>query len=175
MSSLEKYARGLYTAARFIRKRAEDGKTGLDWVNGVLSMSCDEEWSVKSAIPSRLQHAQNGVFGLGPALSRDFLKECGCLWLAKPDSHLTNVLGKLGLAEDSSSEKHADHLCEQIHLIAKTARDGLGDPSITPYRVDKTIWLLCTGNFYFDDMPKNLSPRDLLVSSLTKAALELHR
>lgn len=116
------------------------------------------------------------MFRPGPALAHDFLKECGCLWLAKPDSHLRNALRRLELVKDEKdAEKFADHLCERVHCLAKVVREELNDPSTTPYGFDKTIWLLCTGSFYFDNRPKNLSPRDLPVSSAIEAALETQR
>ena len=181
--NLEKYARGLYDAARFIMRPIEDDseESGCDWVNKALAISCDNAWDDdgKADIPRRLQSGAKGsrIHGLGPALSRDFLKECGCIWLSKPDSHLVSVLSSFGLidklVEVGLTEKQANVFCEKIYCSAKTAREELGDPRITPYRVDKMLWLLCTGNFYFDEMPEKLSYRDTIVSSMTRAALKL--
>lgn len=34
--------------------------------------------------------------------------------------------------------------------IAASLRDRTGDPTITPYKLDKLIWLASTGDFYND-------------------------
>lgn len=85
-----------------------------------------------------------------------------------------SVLGSIGLIDKPSksglTEEWANVFCETIHCIAKTAREELGDPRITPYSVDKALWLLCAGNFYFDKTPEKLSRQDSIVSSMVRAA-----
>ena len=74
----------------------------------------------------------------GFVLACDFLKEAGYVRYPKPDVHLMNVFAESGLCR-----KHY----YQVFKAAVELADTVGE---TPYKVDKTIWLVCTGNFYFD-------------------------
>lgn len=78
------------------------------------------------------------ISGFGFALACDFLKEAGYDGYPKPDGHLMDVFGKSGLCERDDYE-----VFETIKEVAKTVGK-------TPYEVDKRIWLVCTGNFYYD-------------------------
>ena len=60
----------------------------------------------------------------------------------------------------------AVEFCEQMFEFAKAVRKEKKDESITPYRIDKMIWLLCTGNFYLEKDKKPKISRDMLVGAL---------
>lgn len=161
-TNMRKYAQGLYDAACFINDTLESSKQmkGFDLINHAIGITHGRGWTKEmETIPGMLQchsKTQQGVHGLGPALARDFLKECGCLWLAKPDTHLIKVFEGLGLIEldidrAKLTEARANKLCKVVYRFAEVTRDALEEPRITPYRIDKMIWLLCTGNFYLED------------------------
>ena len=78
------------------------------------------------------------ISGFGFALACDFLKEAGYDDYPKPDVHLMDVFEKSGLCERDDYE-----VFKTIIEVAETVGK-------TPYEVDKRIWLVCTGNFYYD-------------------------
>lgn len=158
--SLRKYARGLIDAASFLAKC-----DGLSSINAAIVLGADNPPRSLQDINQVIEKVMK-IYGLGPALARDFLKECGCIWLAKPDVHIIGVLqyaDQMGLGKDAGyfmREKGAEELCDAVFkfsVMATKGREGKGDPDtpdkdklapVTPYKVDKMIWLLCTGNFY---------------------------
>ena len=76
------------------------------------------------------------IKGIGFALACDFLKELGYLNYPKPDVHLIDVFSAIGL-----TEKDPVKVFEEIIRMAMTC-------NATPYKLDKIIWLVCSGNFY---------------------------
>lgn len=78
------------------------------------------------------------VRGFGYALACDFLKELGFTSFAKPDTHIRKILIGLGLLDHGASDRRAVEA-----LAAFSASAGL-----TPYHVDKLMWLVGSGNFY---------------------------
>jgi len=78
------------------------------------------------------------ISGFGFALACDFLKEAGYDGYPKPDVHLMDVFKKSELCERNDYE-----VFKTIIEVAETVGK-------TPYEVDKRIWLVCTGKFYYD-------------------------
>lgn len=76
--------------------------------------------------------------GMGFALVCDLLKELGYVDYPKPDVHIIDICEALGL----SSRNQFD--C--FEAICKIAVDN----SVTPYKVDKIMWLICSGKLYND-------------------------
>lgn len=139
-----KYAKGIFTAAEYLCAG------GVASVNSAILLPAGCEWdmALMSDLPQEISQA---VTGLGPALTLDFLKECGCLWASKPDTHIAHVLA--GLSGADSGEMPALGGRGTVRLmfdIAASLRDRTGDPTITPYKLDKLIWLASTGDFYND-------------------------
>ena len=89
---------------------------------------------LRLALPMMIK---NKVHGMGFALACDFLKELGYECYPKPDVHLKEVFCELGLA--SSKDDY-----EVFEAIVRVARNA----GVTPYCLDKTVWLICSGNFY---------------------------
>jgi hypothetical protein len=86
------------------------------------------------------------VDGIGFALACDFLKELGYVQFGKPDTHLKDIFVELGLLEGASKQSSkADYL--SLRIIDEIA--VLND--VTPYAVDKILWLVCSGRYYLDD------------------------
>ena len=79
------------------------------------------------------------IKGIGFALACDALKELGYLEYPKPDVHIIRLFNELEL----SSKKPIS----VFEAVVKMAEDN----KVTPYRVDKLLWLICSGRFYKDD------------------------
>ena len=173
-SNLRKFAQGLYESAVYLNRKDECGRTGLDRINEAVCMQWDTGWNnAMDALPNELQKSggKQGVFGLCPALARDFLKECGCVWMVKPDTHLRRVANSLGLLDGDSNEgreisTEASLLTRKLVEVAIEIRNETGRKVVTPHRIDKMIWLLCTGSFYHEKEPEVRSYRSLLIRAL---------
>lgn len=77
----------------------------------------------------------------------DWLKECGCVWLAKPDVHINGVVDRL---QPVNVVKDKDVLW-QMYSWSEAIKQAEVDLAMTAYKLDKIIWLLCTGDFYLDN------------------------
>jgi len=78
------------------------------------------------------------IFGLGFALSCDFIKELGYTEYPKPDVHIKDIFYEFGLSEDSDYSAYKA-VIEMARIVNET-----------PYKVDKVFWLISSGNYYFD-------------------------
>ena len=85
------------------------------------------------------------ISGMGFALACDTLKELGYLNYPKPDVHLIEVFSQLGLSEEDPIS-----VFETIVEMAEVCKEL--DPDSSPYKLDKIIWLICSGKFYLDDI-----------------------
>lgn len=83
------------------------------------------------------------ISGMGFALACDCLKELGYTSYPKPDVHLIQVFVGAGL-----SSKEMISVFEAIVRMADDCKEI--DPEVTPYKIDKVIWLICSGRFYLD-------------------------
>ncbi len=111
------------------------------------------------ALPLLISHKINGI---GFALACDLLKELGYTRYPKPDVHLMDVFYSLGL-----SEKNQVSTFESIVKMSKYCEKV--DPSVTPYKVDKVFWLICSGRFYLE------TPEEISVGSRKKEFIEMMR
>lgn len=89
---------------------------------------------------------QSRVRGIGFALACDLLKELGYTNYPKPDVHMIDVFHALDLCE-----KDPISTFDAIERMADDCKSV--DPDVTPYRVDKVFWLICSGNYYNEDPP----------------------
>lgn len=121
------YAISIIDGAKFISRFCS-----LEEFNRFVNSFSTNEYS-SEALPLVLSAE---IQGMGFALACDFLKEMGFLDYPKPDIHLIEVFSSLGLcAKDQLS-------CYKA--MVKTAKSG----NMTPYALDKVVWLICTGNYY---------------------------
>lgn len=185
--SLEVYVQGLFKAADFLKemhgsKNEKGKKSGLKLVCEAVSLEPDK-WDENQMVdrPKRSEpnvlHELRKIDGLGPALSRDFLKECGCLWLAKPDVHLIAVLTKIGILDNlgvkndyyySKTVNGANEFSKRMFEFADSVSMNAIDENVTPFKIDKMIWLACTGSFYLEEPPVTLGLREILIRKLKK-------
>lgn len=101
------------------------------------------------------------IKGIGFALACDTLKELGYLNYPKPDVHLIEVFNQLGL-----SEKDPAAVFEAIVAMADSCKEI--EPEVTPYKIDKIIWLICSGRFYLDDITVGRHKDDFITYVQTK-------
>ncbi|WP_026658195.1 hypothetical protein [Butyrivibrio sp. AC2005] len=94
------------------------------------------------ALPLLISHKINGI---GFALACDLLKELGFTRYPKPDVHLMDVFSSFGLSEHEQISTF-----EAIVRMANYVYED-GDKTVTPYKVDKIFWLICSGKFYMED------------------------
>jgi hypothetical protein len=91
----------------------------------------------KAALPMVLDKE---IDGIGFALACDFLKELGYTEYPKPDIHLREVFFGLGVCSKNQYDVYKA-IIKMANVCNKTA-----------YYVDKTIWLICSGKFYIEDI-----------------------
>ena len=151
-SNWEKYAKGLFEGIHFL---TDNDKNGFKRIRALIKKSNTVETVSKDMI-DEISDISKHISGLGFALTCDWLKECGCTWLVKPDTHIVEVYKHL-VGVDNVSNKD---LIIDMFDYARLIRKELGDKSMTAYKLDKMIWLVCTGNFYQYDIQIG---RDLII------------
>lgn len=100
----------------------------------------DYNVSTRMALPLFISEK---ITGIGFALACDLLKELGFTTYPKPDVHLIEVFSELGLAE-----KNPISTFEAIVRMSDECKEV--DINATPYKVDKVIWLICSGRYYLE-------------------------
>ena len=80
------------------------------------------------------------IDGLGFVLACDFLKELGYIEYPKPDVHLKDIFAAFNLCAKNKYDVY-----KAIIRMAEAC-------NVTPYRVDKVFWLICSGNYYLDNI-----------------------
>lgn len=131
----EKYCKGLYDGLQFL-----DAKNGIDEINSLINYKFTEISDEFSKLLKRVEAIEKQIYGLGFALTCDWLKECGCEWLAKPDVHIMEVVKYFKKKEKISNKEVLEFIFDWSKLVNSTS-----------YKIDKIIWLLCTGNFYLTE------------------------
>ena len=152
-----KYAKGLYDGVVFLEKK--DG-------NQMITNLCEspvEDYELVNKI-EEIKKIEKNIHGLGFALVCDWLKECGCTWLAKPDTHIKIVCSAISKVIDPNKVNAEMTDIDIIKFVFKFAKGIQPDhPDATAYKLDKIIWLICTGNFY---LQKDKIGRETILSKL---------
>jgi len=135
-NSWYKWSKSIIDAAKFMCdfENVDDFKT---FVN-----QFDYNLHTRMALPLLIS---TKISGIGFSLACDCLKELGYVNYPKPDVHLIDVFSGLGL-----SERNPISVFEAIVRMSDDCKEI--DESITPYKIDKIIWLICSGRFYQDDI-----------------------
>ena len=102
------------------------------------------------------------IKGIGFALACNALKELGYLDYVKPDVHLIDICDVLNI-----SSRDPIAVFDAMQIIAS-------DNSITPYKLDKVLWLVCSGNFYKDGVKVN-GRKEELISKLSESSIKKQR
>lgn len=103
--------------------------------------------------------------GFSVALCCDFLKELDSRFdLPKPDVHLMDVMaeikGRIPKYYEASEEKAYECIEDFLSLVEQIKEDP-SNSSLTAYKLDRIIWLCCTGDFFLEydyrvDLKENL-------------------
>jgi len=133
----EKYCRGLYDGIHFLTD-----ESGEQIIRNLAAVSVLTDKEIRE-----IKTISTKIHGLGFALTCDWLKECGCVWLAKPDVHINGVIKHLKNVDKITD----DEVLKEMFSWAELVRTNNTDTDATAYKLDKIIWLLCTGEFYLDD------------------------
>jgi hypothetical protein len=126
-----RYCRTVLSGARFL-SRFSSADDFYGWVD-----LFDEDDRARPALPLLL--AQE-IEGFGFALACDFLNGLGYENFSKPDVHVKDIFGALGLCPQGA----ADY--EVFKAVARVARNA----GVSPYNADKLFWLVGSGYFYDD-------------------------
>lgn len=135
-NSWRKWSRSVIDAAKFM-----SNFTDADDFRGFVAQF-DYNRPTRMALPLLIS---TKISGIGFALACDTLKELGFLSYPKPDVHLVEVFSQLGLSEENPIS-----VFEAIVEMADVCKEV--DPESSPYKLDKIIWLICSGRFYLDDI-----------------------
>ncbi|TJX13473.1 hypothetical protein E9840_09535 [Tissierella creatinini] len=135
-NSWRKWSKSIMDAAKFMC----NFKDVNDFKNFVNLF--DYNLPTRTALPLLIS---SKISGIGFALACDFLKELGYTNYPKPDVHLIQVFVEAGL-----SSKDPISVFEAIVRMSDDCKEI--DPEVTPYKIDKIIWLICSGKFYIDEI-----------------------
>ena len=130
--TIPRLCKTIIEAAKFI----EQFRNVDEFYNWVDKFYKDE--TLRPALPPYLSYE---IYGLGVALSCDFLKELGFVEYSKPDIHLKDIFDKLNLSQTRSDR-------DVILSINRIARNN----KVNPYTVDKLFWLIGSGFFYLSNI-----------------------
>ena len=131
-TSWKKYAKSLYSGALLLSKFAtlRDFKT---YITGFATIYGVDFPTYQKTKPKGTEK----VYNMGYILACNFLKEVGFYNYAKPDVHLMDIFVHLGLCPPSDASA-----CLAA-IVAQSAKCR-----VTPYELDKVIWLICSGHYY---------------------------
>jgi len=131
-NSWRKWNNSIITAAKFM-----SDFTSIDDFKYFVKLF-DYNLSTKIALPLLIS---TKISGMGFALACNCLKELGYTDYSKPDVHLIDIFYELGLSENKQ--------IDVFEAIARMSDDCLEiDIKVTPYKIDKIMWLICSGRFY---------------------------
>lgn len=145
----EKFCEGAFSGAQWL---VAGGRETVEKLvsNAEVMQEVSEEYVKK------LVEISKQIPYMGLSLVCDWLKECGCIWLVKPDVHIRNVYAHFAGKEDNVSEQE---VIKEMYKWSLQLREY--DKKMTAYKLDRMIWLICTGNFFIDH--KKIG-RDLLTA-----------
>lgn len=118
------------------------------------------------------------IRGIGFVLACDLLKELGYTNYPKPDVHMIDVFYGICLCEaisnssnsSNSSEEKLISVFEAIERMADDCRTV--DDSVTPYKVDKVFWLICSGYYYKERQPIRIKGHKKELIKLLKKTMQ---
>ncbi len=145
------FCRSVVTGARFLAQFS-GSDAFYAWADRY-----DTDASTRADLPVAIS---TQVSGLGFALACDFVKELGYSNFGKPDVHIRAILVGLGLMPEKASDYEA---FKTLTVFSESA-------GLSPYHVDKLMWLVGSGRFYRDPQIGNVpTRRDEFVASVSAA------
>ena len=139
MNSWYKWSKSIIDSANFI-KNFKDVKDFKHFVS-LYDYNTITRMSLPLLISSKIS-------GIGFSLACDFLKELGYLNYPKPDVHIVDIFTSLGLSDDNII-----NVFEAVIRMYEDCKEI--DSTVTPYKIDKILWIICSGRFYLDNITVN--------------------
>lgn len=140
MNSWHKWSNSIIDSAKFLKEFKD--------VNQFKQFAGLFKFNVHTRMALPLLISQK-IKGIGFALACDALKELGFVEYPKPDVHLMDILSEIGMCE-----RNEIAVFETIVKIAEKCRET--DKSITPYKIDKILWLIGSGKFDDNNQIKSM-------------------
>lgn len=139
-NSWRRYAKSVLSACRYLNRF----DTAEQFNNYILSF--DGSLDI-------VYEFNKSIYGMGFAIACNTIKDLGFVDYSKPDTHLISVMHDCGLASNDVEE-----VFYKIRDIAKDNND-------TPFNVDRMIWLVCSGNYFYDNY-QIISRKDELIKRI---------
>lgn len=150
-----RYCKTIMSAAKFLSK-FDDHEEFYAFVDKYY---LDEK--MKPFLPMLLSYE---IDGIGVALACDFLKEIGYRNYGKPDTHIKDIFIELDLLDGAQKQSSkADYL--SLKLIDEIAALN----NVSSYAVDKMLWLVCSGNYYYENREIGNKKSDFIVFAKSSA------
>lgn len=125
----EGYSKTIYYSAKFLAQ-FKDADHFYDYF---------EKLSLKDpyGLSAPFEIVSKNIYGYKLAISCDYLKEIGFQNLVKPDLHIKRLAFELGISQSDNEVE-----------VFKSMVDYAKQIGVTPYRLDKVLFLIGSGNFY---------------------------
>ena len=154
---MKSYAKALLYGADYFRRFKTKAEIVQDLIDH-KSTDESEDYPASKYIPLFKYFKQRIRSRFSVALTCDFLKEFDDTFhdLPKPDVHIKDTLVALTKSVNGYYDTgfRGDCCCiEDMQRLTTAINDHLratSEPEITVYRLDRMIWLICSGNFYLD-------------------------
>ncbi|HPY84110.1 MAG TPA: hypothetical protein PLS20_03600 [Ruminococcus flavefaciens] len=165
----QQYVKGLYDGAEYLA-RCEQFKCTRT-LDEFVKATPESVEDVK-ALLYQLRGLWSNISGMGIPFCYNWIKECGAVWLAKPDLHINRIVNSIiehnfgswdeFIAQTPAYAKYETvkrkpkvYYEERVALFiwewAKIIKDSGVDAEITSYKLDRILYLYCTnGRFYLD-------------------------
>ena len=144
-----RYCKTIISAAKFLNKFS-----GHESFYAFVDKYYSDE-RIKPFLPMLLSYE---IDGIGFSLACDFLKELGYSQYGKPDTHIKDIFIELDLLDGAQKQSSkADYL--SLKLIDEIAALN----NVTSYAVDKVLWLVCSGNYYYESREIGNKKSDFIV------------
>ncbi len=101
------------------------------------------------------------IFGMGFALACNFLKENGYPEFVKPDVHIKAIFNGVGISNSQSDYE----VFKDVIRFSKTINE-------LPNRVDKLFWLVGSGDFYLNNIPRIHTNRDEFIEKVKRECFQ---
>lgn len=145
----QKYSKGLFDGITLFYKKV-DGRHGVDRIRSLVYVDvCELDDDEMGMIIDTIKAISKKIRGMGFALTCEWLKECGCTYIAKPEAFLKKTIEYIVDPECERTVKDEEVLKEVFKWV-KTTNAKRKKDKVTAYQIDRIIYLLCTGDFYLD-------------------------
>lgn len=134
--ALKKYSKGLADFIKNVKTTENYFEVMQDYCKYIDRLAKERKFDEITKILTKFS---KNIYYLDTALSYDFFKELYCKNLVKPDIHIKEIF-----------KRYIYNELPDENTIAKDFISMGLTLELSPYYLDKILWLCCTGNFYKD-------------------------